>query len=148
MDQCQAVFGAKDLITPGITAITALAGILLSSWLTSRQLERRQLNEARLTCYAQWSASMNERMRIYARQLSKPIPDDDFKVIHVKLLMMEPDPTLRALVKGIWTTFPELYTPEFKEMYELTEREPGFVWEPFQAKMDELVEKVHGSIHG
>jgi hypothetical protein len=145
MHQCHEAFAIKDLLSPGFTGLMAFGGILLSSWLNSRQVERRQLNEVRLECYAQWSVSMAERMRIYAKQLDKPIPSDDFKVIHAKLLMMEPDPVLRALIKGIWDTIPKLWTPDSRELLEVSAREPDFVWPPFQEKMDELVDRVHAT---
>jgi hypothetical protein len=127
--------------------ILSLAGVALGWGLTyfssrsQRRQERRQrLDDLRLATYAEWMAGIEEHFVAYATQRNMT-HTHDVALCEKRLLLLEKDPAILALIKAVRAAFPDLGSEAQQEL-EMLANDPEWEWPPFRDAMNQLLERV------
>jgi hypothetical protein len=123
--------------------VGVLAGSALTHWATLRQQRAardERFDEQRLELYSQWITGMHRI--VYGGKLEQPID-----ALRYKLLLLEKDAALRALVVEVFDSCPSEMTPEGREHYDTLLQDPDPMWKPFDEAVEKLMKAVRASVH-
>ena len=128
--------------------ILPLIGVALGWGLTQyssrqqRRLERRQrVDDLRLATYAEWMAGIEEHFSAYATQKDST-QGHDVALCEKRLLLLEKDPAIRALVQAVRDAFPAIGSAEHRELEMIAHGDPDWEWPPFRDALNRLLERV------
>jgi hypothetical protein len=122
----------------GLTQITA--------WVQRRRDRRVRFNDLRLATYAEWAAGMEAQFVVYASQQGSA-QGHDVALCEKRLLLLEKDPAIRALIQAVHDAFPNLGSPDQQELEMIAQGDPEWEWPPFRKAMDALLERVRRELH-
>jgi hypothetical protein len=125
-----------------------LAGVALGWGLTQlstyllRGRERRQrFADLRLATYAEWAAGIEGQFNAYATQQGS-VQKHDVALCEKRLLLLEADPAIRALIQAVHDAFPALGSAEHGELEMIAHSDPEWEWPPFRDALNRLLERV------
>ena len=130
----------KDLLP--LVGVALGWGLVQYSSRAQRRLERRQrIDDLRLATYAEWAAGIEAQFVAYATQQAST-RTHDVALCEKRLLLLEKDPAIRALVQAVHDAFPALGTADQKELEMIAHTEPEWEWPPFRDALNRLLERA------
>jgi hypothetical protein len=104
----------------------------------------RKLYDLKVEAYAHWMSAMEVMMESWTSN-SGPRRDPQLGVLRKKLDLLEGDVDTRRLVSELYDTLPIEGSKDYHWMHMASHSAPEFDWQPFRAKMNELIERVRSA---
>jgi hypothetical protein len=136
------------LWSPILSFAGAVVGVVLTqiiSIVRSRQERRERLYETRIEVYAEWCALMEGYLQWYAGASKVLVDQHRLWVLRKKLELLEPHAKVRALLSQIDSTLPHQFSDDYQIMEYVAGSDPSFDWDPFRAKMEELMAAIRAA---
>ena len=130
----------KDLLP--LVGVAMGWGLMHYSSSTQRRRERRQrIDDLKLATYAEWAAGIEAQFVAYATQQSQT-QTHDVALCEKRLLLLEKDPAIRALIQAVHDAFPPLGSAEQQELEMIAHADPEWEWSPFRDALNRLLERA------
>src|ERR1019366_3304026 len=137
----------KDLL-PLAGAAIGVGGTALGSWLGQRssseqhgRVRRQQIDDQRLATYAEWAAGVEAQFNAYASQRgAAQVPD--VAICEKRLLLLETNAEIRALIQAVRNTFPAVGSAEQRDLEMMVDGDPDWEYPPFRDAMNRLLDRV------